>query len=54
MRGYVLVTIPFVYMILVKDCFNGEQNGLEGGVDCGGHCEMDCASESSRAISWLR
>ena len=33
-------------------CTDGEQNGYETGVDCGGDC-ADCATEASRSLPWL-
>lgn len=36
-------------------CFDGKQNGLEEGVDCGGTCSLKCNEEPKRIIPlWTR
>ena len=61
---YLIICFLIIYCILihclsnifnfpVDPCSDGEQNGYETGVDCGGECD-DCVYEdTSRSIPWL-
>lgn len=51
-----LIGLP-VYLVTREDptCFDGEQNGVEEGVDCGGVCEAVCSFETQPAnVLWAR
>lgn len=41
----VSVTIFFAFFSKVESCFDGEQNGMERGVDCGGGCIRICTAD---------
>ena len=41
--SFVLITNP-------ATCFDGEQNGIEDGIDCGGACELLCAFQADPAF----
>lgn len=52
------IAVAFVYFFVLyspPSCFDGEQNGLEEGVDCGGNCARVCAfSATDPNILWAR
>lgn len=54
----VIVTASFIAMLTLvfttenATCFDGEQNGVETGIDCGGGCELIC-TEEARPLSVL-
>lgn len=41
---FVILLTPFIFFIFNEQpsCFDGKQNGVEKGVDCGGGCEFLC------------
>ena len=46
--------LQFRYLFILGDpCYNGEQNGYETGVDCGGPDCKKCIDETDRSIPWL-
>lgn len=54
---FILIAGVIYYAIFFPDptCFDGEQNGSETGVDCGGQCERICQSDTSDiAVDWAR
>ncbi|XKT75389.1 MAG: hypothetical protein ACJKSS_01220 [Patescibacteria group bacterium UBA2103] len=42
--------LGFVFVSNPSTCFDGEQNGTETGVDCGGGCELVCSFEASAPV----
>jgi hypothetical protein len=54
----VLIAAAFLYFFVLytpPSCFDGEQNGSEEGVDCGGSCSKVCAFQAARPnIVWSR
>lgn len=40
------------YGLCVSHCHDGVRNGDEGGVDCGGSCDVKCASGSTCYTNW--
>jgi len=47
----ILVGIPFyLFLNTTPTCFDGQMNGGESGVDCGGACQLLCASEALSLI----
>jgi hypothetical protein len=55
----VLVIIAaFIYFFMIyspPSCFDGKQNGLEEGIDCGGSCTRVCSfSATDPNILWVR
>lgn len=47
----------FVYPLFQKKptCFDGKQNGVETGVDCGGECLLACADQVDKlSVLWSR
>ena len=53
---FVIVVIPVVYFFRqAPTCFDGKQNGTEGGVDCGGTCQLLCSFDTiDPLILWSR
>jgi hypothetical protein len=51
-----LVSVPlYSYITKPPTCFDGKQNGEEGGVDCGGICMVQCLTDvSDPIIHWAR
>jgi hypothetical protein len=55
---FLLVVIAFVSLIVYQitnrppTCFDGEQNGQETGVDCGGSCQLVCREEVRNVVVW--
>lgn len=56
-----VISVPFIIIGLIfflntkPTCFDGIQNGLESGVDCGGGCELVCVNEAIKPIVlWSR
>jgi len=50
-------TIFIAYKIIYKKptCFDGKQNGIETGIDCGGACELVCNAETfDPIVLWTR
>lgn len=51
----IIVWIGFVVLYDAPTCFDGQQNGDETGVDCGGSCERICSFEATDPIvRWNR
>mgnify|MGYP001285568579 FL=1 len=48
--AFVVLTLGgfFVFILTINPatCFDGEQNGAESGIDCGGGCELVCENEA--------
>lgn len=52
---FIIGIVVYRYATRPPTCFDGKQNGLEVGVDCGGSCQRVCASEvSSLVLKWSR
>ncbi len=52
----VIISIP-LYSYLTKEptCFDGRQNGIERGVDCGGLCVVQCTNDIAQPVThWAR
>jgi len=55
---FLIVVIAFVSLILYQvfnrppTCFDGEQNGKETGLDCGGDCQLVCREEVRNVVVW--
>jgi hypothetical protein len=47
-----LVLILFSIFNRPATCFDGEQNGAETGVDCGGACQLVCREEVRDIVVW--
>lgn len=48
----VLVGVPTGFLVYEPPtCFDGKHNGEEGGVDCGGSCELICRAETLPLIA---
>ncbi|MFW0871304.1 MAG: hypothetical protein ACKKL4_02525 [Patescibacteria group bacterium] len=55
--GLIIITAFFYFFVLYNppSCFDGKQNGLEEGVDCGGACTKVCSFKAtSPNIVWAR
>ena len=54
----IAVIVAIVYFLVIykpPSCFDGERNGLEEGVDCGGGCQLVCPFAAARPnIAWAR
>lgn len=49
---FVLIGVPlYLLMYRAPTCFDGERNGDETGVDCGGSCQLLCTAESLPLLS---
>lgn len=53
-----MIGVAIFYFLVIYNppsCFDGEQNGYEEGIDCGGGCELVCPfSASNPNIAWAR
>lgn len=50
-----IATLLFLFYYEKPTCFDGEQNGSETGVDCGGNCKLICADEVfDPFVKWQR
>lgn len=53
--GFIAVAVYAVFFIQPPSCFDGEQNGNERGIDCGGNCVRICASDvAPLKVEWAR
>ena len=48
--GIVVFIVWKLFFSSVPTCFDGKQNGIEVGVDCGGTCQLACEQESKPLI----
>ena len=52
---FLIGTVLYRYVTRPPSCFDGRQNGLERGVDCGGGCQRVCSQDVSNLIlRWQR
>lgn len=55
---FLLVLATLVYALFLYDsptCFDGDMNGAERGVDCGGACERICAMDvTAPRVLWAQ
>jgi len=50
--GYLLAR---PYLNVAPTCFDGRQNGVETGVDCGGKCQLACLGQVDKvSVLWVR
>lgn len=59
--GVTILVLAFLAVLIVPrlgsapSCFDGEQNGDERGIDCGGSCRLFCSNEvSDVSVRWYR
>jgi hypothetical protein len=50
-----VATTGYVFWYEEPTCFDGKQNGIETGIDCGGSCKLICSDESIEPlVKWTR
>ncbi len=56
LTSLLLLTIGyFIFVYNPPNCFDGVQNGIEEGVDCGGGCQLVCPFKAAKPnVEWAR